>query len=112
MGQGGHRLRPAGALFRAAGDRLPGQRPNPLLPPGAGEGFPGEGFRLVPFESVGGSGMLPAFRPDSVRLEPAGTSLACYVALWQRGPACPGFPAGDFQALYGPDQFPELSPTR
>ena len=44
----------------------------PLLPPGAGEGLPGEGFRLVPFESVGGAGMLPAFRPDSVRLEPAG----------------------------------------
>lgn len=84
----------------------------PLLPPGAGEGLPGEGFRLVPFESVGGSGMLPAFRPDSVHLEPAGTALACYVALWQRGPGAPGFPAGDFQALYGPDQFPELSPTR
>ena len=73
----------------------------PLLSPGAGEGLPGEGFRLVPFESVGGAGMLPAFRPDSVRLEPEGTVLACYVALWQRGPAALASPPGTSKPCTG-----------
>ena len=64
-----------------------------------------EGIRLVPFESVGGTGVLPAFKPESVRCLPEGTALNCYIALWERE-----FPSGEFQALYGPDQFPELSP--
>lgn len=62
------------------------------------------GIRLVPFESVGGSGVLPAFQPESVRRLPDGAALQCYIALWERE-----FPSGEFQALYGPDQFPELS---
>lgn len=64
-----------------------------------------EGLRLVPFESVGGAGVLPAFRPEKVCRLPEGTPLRCYVALWDHQ-----FPSGEFQALYGPDQFPELSP--
>lgn len=62
------------------------------------------GFRLIPFESVGGNGLLPGFRPDSVRRLPEGGAVRCYVALWDRQ-----FPSQEFQALYGPDQFPELA---
>ena len=68
-----------------------------------GEPLPREGIRLVPFESVGGAGVLPAFLPDRVRRLPDGVPLRCYVALWDRE-----FPSQDFQALYGPDQFPQL----
>ena len=62
------------------------------------------GFRLIPFESVGGSGLLPGFQPDSVHRLPKGAAVQCYVALWDRQ-----FPGREFQALYGPDQFPELA---
>ena len=55
----------------------------------------------MPFESVGGQGVLPAFRPERVCRFPEGTPLPCYVALWDRE-----FPGKDFQALYNPDQFP------
>lgn len=79
----------------------------PLLPPGnvleEKESLP-PGYRLIPFESVGGNGLLPGFRPESVHRLPKGTPVRCYVALWDRQ-----FPSQDFQALYGPDQFPELS---
>lgn len=77
-----------------------------LSPPGLeglleGRAPPGPALRLVPFESVGGQGVLPAFRPERVCRLPEGTPLPCYVALWDRE-----FPGGDFQALYNPDQFP------
>ena len=65
-------------------------------------GLPGKEFRLVPFESVGGSGVLPAFRPDQVLRLPEKTPIPCYIALWDHQ-----FPPGGFQALYGPDQFPQ-----
>ena len=58
-------------------------------------------LRLVPFDSVGGSGVLPAFRPERVCRLPEKKPLPCYVALW-----APHFPAGEFHALYNPDQFP------
>ncbi len=62
------------------------------------------GYRLIPFESLGGNGLLPGFRPESVRRYPTGTPVRCYVALWDRQ-----FPNQEFQGLYGPDQFPELA---
>ena len=68
-------------------------------PPG-----PGSSLRLVPFESLGGSGVLPAFRPERVLCLPEKEPVSCYVALWERG-----FAAGPYQALYNPDQFPELA---
>lgn len=68
--------------------------------------LPGKEFRLVPFESVGGSGVLPAFRPDQVLRLPEKTPIPCYIALWDHQ-----FPPGGFQALYGPDQFPQHSPA-
>lgn len=84
-----------------------------VLPPGMdpvlpkGESPAPEGIRLVPFESVGGTGVLPAFKPEKVCRLPEGTPIRCYIAVWNRE-----FPSGEFQALYGPDQFPELTPTR
>lgn len=61
-----------------------------------------EGIRLIPFHSVGGSGVLPAFRPEKVCRLPEGTPLPCYIALWNQT-----FPSGQYQALYCPDQFPQ-----
>lgn len=63
-----------------------------------------QGLRLVPFESVGGAGVLPAFRPQKVTVEKTGQLLPCYIALFplslQTGEQTDGF--------YNPDQFPEL----
>lgn len=85
----------------------------PLAPPewkdflASAPGCPpaGSPMRLIPFESVGGAGMLPAFRPDKVLRLPQQEPLDCYVALWDRT-----FSAGQFQALYNPNQFSHLSP--
>lgn len=60
--------------------------------------------RVIPFESVGGGGMLSGFRAEHVFLEPEHTPLACYIALCERP-----LSAGQFDALYNPDQFPNLS---
>lgn len=62
--------------------------------------FPG--LRLVPFESVGGAGVLPAFRPEKVTLEKTGQELSCYIAACRQK-----LSAGQFDALYNPDLFPE-----
>ncbi len=73
-------------------------------PPAAGQ------LRLVPFESLGGGGVLPAFRPDRVTEKKTGRELACYVALYRQK-----LSAGTFSALYNPDQFPtarEQPPAR
>ena len=62
----------------------------------------GTGLRLVPFSSVGGAGVLPAFRPQRVTEKSSGRELACYVALCGQA-----LSAGTFQALFNPDLFPE-----
>lgn len=59
-------------------------------------------MRLVPFSSVGGSGLLPAFRPDCVSIKGTGQKLPCYLAVC-RSPLS----AGQFSALFNPDLFPE-----
>lgn len=74
-----------------------------LAPPGVlsypGSDSPAPGLRLVPFASLGGEGLLPAFRPDRVL---AGDLPAadCYVALCPRS-----LSAGEYQALYDPALF-------
>lgn len=65
-----------------------------------GSGFSGEGIRLIPFTSVGGSGVLPAFRPDRVIDKKTGEEFPCCIALSSRK-----LSAGQFNALYNPDQF-------
>ncbi len=67
---------------------------------GTGASFPVPGIRLIPFESVGGAGVLPAFRPEKVTDDKTGTVLECYVALSRQK-----LSAGQFDALYDPDQF-------
>lgn len=79
-----------------------------LAPPGAqafwGAEEPptGQGLRLIPFESVGGRGLLPAFKPSRVTQAKTGRELECYIALTQIP-----LSAGQFSALYNPDLFPE-----
>ncbi len=67
------------------------------------EGSP-QGLRLIPFESLGGQGLLPAFRPDSV-LDGATPAKDCYIALCPRP-----LSAGQYQALYDPALFGESNP--
>lgn len=61
-----------------------------------------EGLRLIPFESVGGKGLLPAFKPEKVIQSKTGRQLECWLALTQTP-----LSAGQFSALYNPDLFPE-----
>ncbi len=59
------------------------------------------GWRLIPFRSVGGSGLLPAFRPRRLLLKrengKSGDITGCYIAL------CPSLGRGEYRALIGTD---------
>lgn len=53
----------------------------------------GRGFRLVPYSSLGGSGLLPAFKARSVCCKEDGRSLECWIAvsstrLWDGAAGC------------------------
>lgn len=63
--------------------------------------LPAEKLRLVPFESMGGAGVLPAFRAERVCLAKTGAPLDCYLALCRQK-----LSAGQFNALFNPDLFP------
>lgn len=63
---------------------------------------PKEPLRLVPFESLGGRGLLPCFKPQRVALAKTGRELDCCVALTKTA-----LSAGQFSALYNPELFPE-----
>lgn len=56
-------------------------------------------MRLVPFGSLGGEGLLYAFRPDSVT-GPGNAKLSCYIALTDLK-----LSSGQYAALYNPDMF-------
>ncbi len=62
---------------------------------------PGEGepLRLVPYGSLGGSGLLYAFMPDRVT-GPGDRELRCYIGL-----ADTPLSSGQYTALYNPDMF-------
>lgn len=62
----------------------------------------GQSFRLVPFESVGGTGLLPAFKPDLVKDMKTGKEFPCYIALIKKP-----LSAGQFAAIFNPDLFPD-----
>lgn len=66
-----------------------------------GELAPGEGgpMRLVPYGSLGGSGLLCSFRPDKVT-GPGGTELRCYIGITDVP-----LSSGQYSALYNPDMF-------
>lgn len=58
------------------------------------------GLRLIPFEALGGQGILPAFRPEKVAEEKSGEAPGCYIAVCREK-----LSAGQFDALYHPDLF-------
>ena len=62
----------------------------------------GAGLRLVPFQTLGGDGLLPAFKPDRVVAAKTGQELECYLAL-----SAKPLSAGQFSAIYNPELFPK-----
>lgn len=61
-------------------------------------------LRLIPFEAMGGNGILPAFRPEKVRFEKGTENLPCYLAV------CPQkLSAGQYSAIFNPDRFVQES---
>ena len=59
--------------------------------------------RVIPFESVGGKGLLSGFRAEHVYFEPEHIPLSCYIALSEQP-----LSSGQFDALYNPDQFQNI----
>lgn len=59
----------------------------------------GEPMRLVPYESLGGSGLLYAFKPDQVT-GPGDSRLDCYIGVTDSP-----LSSGQYAALYNPDLF-------
>lgn len=61
-------------------------------------GSAAESLRLVPFSAMGGSGILPAFKPEAVLSDKNELLPDCYVAVCRNK-----LSAGQFEALYPPD---------
>lgn len=59
----------------------------------------GEPMRLVPYGSLGGSGLLYAFMPDRV-IGPGDTELQCWIGITEKA-----LSSGQYAALYNPDMF-------
>lgn len=60
-----------------------------------------EKVRVIPYHSVGGSGLLQAFRPERLTLAETGQSLSWYVAV-SKAPLS----AGQYDAIFNPDAIP------
>ncbi|MDD2417484.1 MAG: sigma-E processing peptidase SpoIIGA [Oscillospiraceae bacterium] len=61
-----------------------------------------ERFRMIPFKTVSGTGLLPAFRPDKIQLsarENHGDVTGCYVAV------CRILGRGEYDAIIGSDMI-------
>lgn len=59
---------------------------------------PGQGWRLIPYESIAGGGVIPAFIPDGVTVVTRGAEYPlrdCYVAV------CPRLGRGEYRGLMG-----------
>lgn len=68
------------------------------IPASVEEVPPGEGWRLIPYETVGGGGLLPAFIPTKVVIHTKTVPCAldaCYVAV------CPRLGRGEYRGLMG-----------
>lgn len=65
------------------------------------EGAMAVGWRLIPFHSIGGNGLLPAFKPAALTLQRENgkphSITGCYLAL------SPALGRGEYQALIGND---------
>ena len=67
---------------------------------------PENALRLVPFSSMGGRGILPAFRPDRIVTARENQPVNCYLAVF------PGkLSAGQFNALFHPEILPAAPKT-
>lgn len=65
-----------------------------------------EGWRVIPFHSIGGEGVLPAFVADKIEVlsgEEATPLGRCYIAV------CPRLGRGEYQALMGSEMGEELA---
>ena len=71
---------------------------------------PPKGLRLVPFKTIEGSGLLPAFLPDTLLLrlpgEPAKKAADCYIAVLPRS-----LGADDYRAVCNPQALDRASST-
>lgn len=68
------------------------------VPPSVEELTPGDGWRLIPYDTLGGSGLLPAFVPTQVAVLTRGEEHRlppCYVAV------CDRLGRGDYRGLLG-----------
>ena len=70
-----------------------------LLPPNFGTADCPLPFRLIPFSSVGGTGVLPAFSPDAVTVN--GRPVRCWAAVCEKP-----LSAGVYDALISADLAP------
>ena len=61
---------------------------------------PGIGIRLIPYSSLGGTGLLPAFKPQRIRFKGSDTPLNCYVAVYEGRLSASGY-----SALMNPELF-------
>lgn len=61
-----------------------------------------ERLRLIPFTSIGGSGILPAFQPDSICFGKNHQTVKCYLAIHPKK-----LSAGQFNAIYHPNILTE-----
>lgn len=66
-----------------------------------------EKIRLIPFSAMGGSGILPAFRPDLIYLSKSKAPVECYLAVYSKK-----LSAGQFNALFHPEILPEVKSDR
>lgn len=55
-------------------------------------------IRLVPFNGMGGSGVLPAFMAEKVCFDKTNTPIKCYIAVCTQK-----LSSGQFQAIFNPD---------
>lgn len=82
-----------------------------VLPPGFND-FSEEqtgtaGLRLIPYQSISGEGILPAFKPQKVFLagkDDSKDSLPCYIAVSSRK-----LSSGSFCAVFNPDLLSKMS---
>jgi len=85
----------AGSLMEAAPDAA-----LDFLATGTVPEAPSPSLRLIPFSTLGASGLLPAFRAEKVTLGTGQKPLACYLALYNRP-----LSSGQFAALFNPHAF-------
>lgn len=67
------------------------------------------GLRLIPFQTISGEGVLPAFKPQRVSLcdrDSPANNLPCYIAVSSRK-----LSAGSFSAVFNPDLLSGLNPA-